>query len=90
MTTTKPLIYSREGTVKLITINGSPHNRMTLSFIGQLAQEVERIACDDTIRAAVLTADGLENFLIDMSLQLPEGIANMGGGQSATGLFGTA
>ena len=79
MTTTKPLCCSREGAVELITINDPPYNRMTLSFIDQLAQEVERIAADETIRAVVLTAEGLDNFSVGMNLkQLPEGISKMG------------
>ena len=77
---TSPLTLSREGAVEIITISDPPYNRMTLSFIDQLAEEVARIAADDTIRAVLLTAEGMDNFSVGMNLkQLPEGISKMGG-----------
>jgi enoyl-CoA hydratase len=52
---------------------------MTLAFVDRLETVVNEIADDDSIRAVVLTAEGLDNFSVGMNLkQLPEGIARKG------------
>ncbi|MBT8149107.1 MAG: enoyl-CoA hydratase/isomerase family protein [Pseudomonadales bacterium] len=77
---TEPLLLEQHDAVAVISINDAPYNRMTLDFIDQLEVIVEKIAADPSIRAVVLTADGLDNFSVGMNLkQLPEGIDSKGG-----------
>lgn len=76
---TKPLLLERQDAVAIITINDAPFNRMTLEFIDQLEELVADIAADSSVRAVVLTGEGLDNFSVGMNLkQLPEGIQRMG------------
>lgn len=76
---TEPLLLNRENAVAIISINDVPYNRMTLAFVDRLETVVNEIADDDSIRAVVLTAEGLDNFSVGMNLkQLPEGIAREG------------
>jgi len=75
-----PLLLSRQDAVAIISINDAPYNRMTLDFIDRLEELVTEIAGDDTLRAVVLTGEGLDNFSVGMNLkQLPEGIERGGG-----------
>jgi enoyl-CoA hydratase len=75
-----PLVFTRQDAVAIIAINDAPYNRMTLDFIDQLEELVKQIAADDTIRAVVLTGEGLDNFSVGMNLkQLPDGIERAGG-----------
>ena len=75
----QPLLIEIDDAVAIISINDAPFNRMTLEFIDQLEALVDKIAADDSIRAVVLTAQGLDNFSVGMNLkQLPEGIARAG------------
>ena len=68
-----PLLFTRQDAVAIISINDAPHNRMTLDFIDRLEELVTEIAADDTLRAVVLTGEGLDNFSVGMNLkQLPE------------------
>ncbi len=68
-----PLLSTRQDAVAIISINDAPHNRMTLDFIDRLEELVTEIAADDTLRAVVLTGEGLDNFSVGMNLkQLPE------------------
>ncbi|MDC0088967.1 enoyl-CoA hydratase/isomerase family protein, partial [Porticoccaceae bacterium] len=70
----QPLLIEIDDAVAIISINDAPFNRMTLEFIDQLEALVDKIAADDSIRAVVLTAQGLDNFSVGMNLkQLPEG-----------------
>ena len=76
---TEPLLLNRENAVAIISVNDIPYNRMTLAFVDRLETVVNEIADDDSIRAVVLTAEGLDNFSVGMNLkQLPEGIAREG------------
>ena len=76
---TKPLLLERQDAVAIITINDAPFNRMTLEFIDQLEELVADIAADSSVRAVVLTGEGLDNFSVGMNLkQLPAGIQRMG------------
>ena len=75
-----PFIFTRQDAVAIISINDAPYNRMPLDFIDQLEERVTEIAADDTLRAVVLTAEGLDNFSVGMNLkQLPAGIERAGG-----------
>lgn len=82
---TDPLLVRQDDALAILSINDAPWNRMSLAFMDALEAEVGRIAADDSIRAVVLTAEGLDNFSVGMNLkQLPEGIARMG---SANAVF---
>jgi len=62
----------RQDPVAIIATNDPPYNRMSLEFIDQLELLIGEIAGDDSIRAVVLTAEGLDNFSVGMNLkQLP-------------------
>jgi enoyl-CoA hydratase/carnithine racemase len=75
----QPLVMERRDPVAIIAINDPPYNRMSLEFIDQLELLIGEIAGDDSIRAVVLTAEGLDNFSVGMNLkQLPEGIQRKG------------
>lgn len=76
---TAPLVLEQQDAVAIISINDAPRNRMTLEFIDEREQLVEKIAADSSIRAVVLTAEGNDNFSVGMNLkQLPQGIERMG------------
>lgn len=80
-----PLLLERQGPVAIVSINDAPYNRMSLAFIDELEMLVDQIAADDSIRAIVLTAAGLDNFSVGMNLkQLAHGLVLKGG---ADGLF---
>jgi len=73
------LLLNHQDPVAIISINDAPYNRMTLEFMNELEVLVCEIAEDDTIRAVVITAEGLDNFSVGMNLkQIPEGIQRMG------------
>ena len=69
------LLYETKEAVAILTINDAPYNRMSLDFMDQLENMVNKISVDSSIRAVVLTASGLDNFSVGMNLkQLPEGV----------------
>ena len=73
------LIFEIDDAVAIITINDAPYNRMSLDFMDSLEETVTKIEKDDSIRAVVLTADGLDNFSVGMNLkQFLEGVARKG------------
>jgi enoyl-CoA hydratase/carnithine racemase len=73
------LLYETNEAVAILTINDAPYNRMSLDFMDQLEDMVNKISVDTSIRAVVLTASGLDNFSVGMNLkQLPEGIERKG------------
>lgn len=73
-------IISKHDAVCLISIDDAPYNRMSLVFIDELEIAVEEIANDDSIRAVVLTGEGLDNFSVGMNLkQLGQGMEAKGG-----------
>jgi enoyl-CoA hydratase len=77
---TPPLLLDRQDAVAIIAINDAPYNRMTLDFVDKLGKLVNEISEDDSVRAVVLTGEGLDNFSVGMNLkQLPEGIQRAGG-----------
>jgi len=79
----EPLLLTREGAVAIVAINDAPYNRMSLDFMDQLENLVENIAGDDTIRAVVLTSEGLDHFSVAMNVkQLPEGIKQKGSAEA--------
>ena len=79
------LILEIDDAVAIITINDAPYNRMSLDFMDTLEAIVSQIKKDNSIRAVVLTADGLDNFSVGMNLkQFSEGVERKG---SADALF---
>ena len=73
------LLYETNDAVAILTINDAPYNRMSLDFMDQLEDMVNKISVDTSIRAVVLTASGLDNFSVGMNLkQLPEGVERKG------------
>lgn len=75
----EPLIVRQEDAVAILSINDAPYNRISLDLIDSLEEQVSRIASEKSIRAVVLTAEGIDNFSVGMNLkQLPEGIERLG------------
>mgnify|MGYP001172233349 FL=1 len=73
------LKYEKDNAVAILTINDFPYNRMSLNFMDALEDRVTKIAEDDSIRAVVLTAEGLDNFSVGMNLkQFSEGVERKG------------
>ena len=73
------LKYEKDNAVAILTINDFPYNRMSLDFMDALEDRVTKIAEDDSIRAVVLTAEGLDNFSVGMNLkQFSEGVERKG------------
>ena len=73
------LLYETKEAVAILTINDAPYNRMSLDFMDQLENMVNKISVDSSIRAVVLTASGLDNFSVGMNLkQIPEGVERKG------------
>tara|TARA_X000000368_G_C22954594_1_gene678182 strand:+ start:302 stop:1084 length:783 start_codon:yes stop_codon:yes gene_type:complete len=73
------LIYEKDNAVAILTINDFPYNRMSLNFMDALEDRTSKIAEDDSIRAVVLTAKGLDNFSVGMNLkQFSEGVERKG------------
>ena len=73
------LLYETKEAVAILTINDAPYNRMSLDFMDQLENMVNKISVDSSIRAVVLTASGLDNFSVGMNLkQLHEGVERKG------------
>ena len=63
------LILEIDDAVAIITINDAPYNRMSLDFMDTLEEIVSQIKKDNSIRAVVLTAAGLDNFSVGMNLK---------------------
>lgn len=73
-------LTKHESGIAVISTNDDPLNRMSLEYIDELEVAIEDIAQDDSIRAFVITADGLTNFSVGMNLkQLRSGMADRGG-----------
>ena len=79
----EPLLLEHRDAVAIISINDAPFNRMSLGFIDALEELVAELATDNSVRALVITGEGLENFSVGMNLkQLPEGIDRMGSAEA--------
>lgn len=75
----KNILLERQDAVVILSNNDAPYNRMSLEFMDELEVLVKEIAEDESIRAVVITGEGLENFSVGMNLkQIPEGIKRMG------------
>lgn len=75
-----PYTSTQIGAVRVLSIDDAPYNRMSMAFMDALERDVAAIANDDTTRAVVITADGLENFSVGMNLkELGKGVSERGG-----------
>lgn len=73
------LVTRRPDGVAILSTNDDPLNRMTLAYVDRLEEVVEDIANDDSIRAFVVTAEGMTNFSVGMNLkELGTGMAEVG------------
>ena len=52
------LTIEKNGPVETLLINDAPRNRMSLEFIDELEQEVERQSGDNDIRAVIMRGAG--------------------------------
>ena len=48
-----------EGAVAVLSNTDAPLNRMSLDYVAELNDAIDEIAADESIRAFVITADGL-------------------------------
>ncbi|MDZ7684723.1 MAG: hypothetical protein U5O39_06715 [Gammaproteobacteria bacterium] len=74
-----PYLYSVTNNVATFSINDAPYNLMSLEYIDQLEEQLPAVLGDDSIRAIVFTAEGLDHFSAGMNLkQIPDGIRRAG------------
>jgi len=69
MSTEKPIVVQRDGSVATIELNDPPHNRLGMALIDALERAVEEIDEDDAIRAVVLVGSGGENFSVGADIR---------------------
>jgi enoyl-CoA hydratase len=80
---TEPLLLTVEDAVATVSINGAPYNLMTLEFVDALRELFPQLVADDSVRAIVFTAEGLDHFSAGMNLkQIPEGIQRAGSSEA--------
>ena len=74
-----PYLYRVTNNVATFSIDGAPWNLMSLEYIDRLEEQLPEVLADDSIRAMVFTAEGLDNFSAGMDLkQIPAGIKRAG------------
>ena len=74
-----PYLYTVTNNVATFSINGAPCNLMSLEYIDRLQEQLPDVLADDSIRAIILTAEGLDHFSAGMDLkQIPEGVKRAG------------
>ena len=74
-----PYLYTVTNNVATFSINGAPWNLMSLEYIDRLEEQLPDVLADDSIRAIILTAEGLDHFSAGMDLkQIPEGVKRAG------------
>ena len=75
----EPYLYSVDNNVATFSINDEPYNLMSLEYIDRLEEQLPEVLADDTVRALVFTANGLDHFSAGMNLkQIPQGIERAG------------
>jgi enoyl-CoA hydratase/carnithine racemase len=73
------LITSRDGPVVTLINDDAPRNRMSLDYMDQLEEQIDKLADDRSVRAIVFSAAGDEHFSVGMDLkQLPAGVERKG------------
>ena len=79
MTASDSYLYSVTNNVATFSIKDPPWNLMSLEYIDRLEEQLPEVLADDSVRALVFTAEGLDNFSAGMDLkQIPEGIKRAG------------
>jgi len=75
-----PLLITRPADgVVVLSNNDDPLNRMSLEWVAAMSTAIDEAAADDTVRAVVITAEGITNFSVGMNLkQLGPGIQAAG------------
>ena len=74
-----PYLFTVTNNVATFSINDAPWNLMSLEYIDRLEEQLPDVLADDTIRAMVFTAEGLDHFSAGMNLkQIPQGIKRAG------------
>lgn len=63
------LRIERQAGVMVLTNTDAPWNRMTFEYMDTLEKAVIEAATDDSVRALLFTADGLDNFSVGMDLK---------------------
>ncbi|MEM6705197.1 MAG: enoyl-CoA hydratase-related protein [Acidobacteriota bacterium] len=80
---TEALLLAVDDAVATISINDAPFNLMTLEYVDALRDLFPKLVADDSIRAIVFTAEGLDHFSAGMNLkQIPEGIQRAGSSEA--------
>ncbi len=75
-----PYLYSVTNNVATFSVNDAPYNLMSLEYIDRLEEQLPEVLEDDSVRAMIFTAEGLDHFSAGMNLrQIPEGIKRAGG-----------
>ena len=62
----EPYLYSVANNVATFSINDEPYNLMSLEYIDRLEEQLPEVLADDTVRAMVFTAIGLDHFSAGM------------------------
>lgn len=74
-----PYLYSVKNHVATFSVNDAPYNLMSLEYIDRLEEQLPTVLEDNSIRALVFTAEGLDHFSAGMNLkQIPDGIRRAG------------
>lgn len=71
--------FAQEGSVVTLSINDAPWNRMSLQFMDDLEQYINKLGKDKSVRAIVITGEGNENFSVGMNLKEVVAVANKPG-----------
>lgn len=69
MTTTDPILVSRDGMVATLELNDPPHNRLGMALIDQLESVVAEVAEDKNVRAVVVRGAGGKNFSVGADIR---------------------
>lgn len=67
--TAAPLLVEQDGAVMTITINDAPWNRMSMEFMDELENQVDKVANDKSVRAVVISSAGEDHFSVGMNLK---------------------
>ncbi|XOV86849.1 MAG: enoyl-CoA hydratase/isomerase family protein [Pseudomonadota bacterium] len=74
-----PYLYTVTNNVATFSVNDPPYNLMSLEYIDQLEEQLPGVLEDNSIRALVFTAEGLDHFSAGMNLkQIPDGMKRAG------------
>ncbi|HET8869039.1 MAG TPA: enoyl-CoA hydratase/isomerase family protein [Aquabacterium sp.] len=78
-----PLLVELRQGVLILSNNGHPWNSMSFEYMDALESEIDRAADDPSVRALVITSEGLTNFSVGMDLrQLVQHADSRGGAEA--------